>query len=170
MSNYQSPLKKVLVIALLVLAQIILNNTSILGSFVYISFIPLILLLLPLQQDNIISMILMFFIGLIIDVLSLDIIGINAGAAVLICALRKPVLRLCFNITDHKYTPEVTKSSLLNHFECLFILSIIYFCFYSIFDGFISISILAFIARILASCLVTSAISLLLCFSILNNK
>ncbi|MBQ7221880.1 MAG: hypothetical protein IJS02_00235 [Bacteroidales bacterium] len=170
MSNQQSNWFRVLIAILLILAQIILNNLFFWGPYVYISFVPLILMLFPVKQNGAVSLILAFIIGLIIDISSLDTLGINAGAAVLACLFRKPVLQLCFNIADKTITPTISEAGIVRHLEFLFLLSLLYFCFYTSFDGFILHGFFPFVLRVVASCVASIVLSLILDLTILNFK
>lgn len=170
MSSQPSSWLKLLFFIFVLIVQVVLNNMVVLGPFIYISFIPLLVMILPLKQSAAISIILAFLMGLIIDLASLDTIGINAGAATLICFLRKPVFSLCFNITDKQYTLSIAETGLLKHLLCLLYLSLIYFAFYTGFDGFAANGFFLTILRILASCLVSISLSIILDFTILNSK
>ncbi|MBP5210687.1 MAG: hypothetical protein J6Z27_02465 [Bacteroidales bacterium] len=170
MSNQQSNWFRILIAVLLILAQIILNNLFFLGPYVYISFIPLILMLLPIKQNDSVSLLLAFIIGLLIDLSTLDTLGLNAGAAVLACLFRKPFLRLCFNISDKTHTPTIGEAGIVSHLEFLFLLSLLYFCFYTAFDGFILHGFLPFLLRVAVSSVASVLLSLILDLTILNYK
>ncbi|MBQ5401675.1 MAG: hypothetical protein IIU16_02040, partial [Bacteroidales bacterium] len=84
-------LRQIIIYAVVILLQVIINNYVNLGPMIYICLIPLLIIYLPLDQKPYLSLIIAFGLGLIIDILSDGVLGLNAGAATLIALVYRPL-------------------------------------------------------------------------------
>ena len=85
-----------LVYVLLLLAQLILGNYFTLSPYLMLSVLPVMVLCIPIRVGSVGAMIIAFVSGLIVDLLSEGVLGLNALALVPVAWLRNPVISLVF--------------------------------------------------------------------------
>ena len=69
-------LRQIIIYAVVILIQVIMNNYVNLGPMVYICLVPLLVIYLPLDQKNYLTLIIAFGLGLLIDILSDGVLGL----------------------------------------------------------------------------------------------
>ena len=165
-------LRQIIIYAVVIFLQIILNNYVNLGPMIYICLIPLLVIYLPLDQKNYLSLILAFGMGLIIDILSDGVLGLNAGAATLVALVYKPLFYPIFqkNTYSKKYIPPVRESGIWYHTLYLLIILAIYFLFYIAFDGLAETTLLVSLVRYLVNILVNLALALMIDVTLFNRS
>jgi len=84
----------------IVIIQILCNNYLSLGLYLYPALLPFVILKLPFKIRPIHSMIIAFCLGLITDILSNGILGLNAASLTLVGLLRQPLLNNSVNQKD----------------------------------------------------------------------
>jgi len=96
---------------LLLLLQLFISNYLRLSYYVTLSILPVMILLLPIKIKTVPSLLIAFATGLIIDILSDGLVGLNVVALLPVAILRRPVISLVFgseffareeNITTHR--------------------------------------------------------------------
>ncbi len=81
---------KIVFVALFI-AQILINNFWHVSQYLLLSFMPLLLLSLPLKHSNVMVLFIAFFVGLAVDLLSSSTLGITS-CALLLCAICKNLI------------------------------------------------------------------------------
>lgn len=81
---------------LLLLAQLLLSNYVNLTPYLMLSILPVMVLCIPIRVGTSAAMLIAFATGLVVDLLSEGLLGLNALALVPVAYLRNPVLRLIF--------------------------------------------------------------------------
>ena len=81
---------------LLLLAQLLLSNYFNLTPYLMLSILPVMVLCIPIRVGPSGAMLIAFATGLVVDLLSEGLLGLNALALVPVAYLRNPVLRLIF--------------------------------------------------------------------------
>lgn len=155
---------RILIYLAVIAVQMVVNDYINPGPFLYICILPMLVVMLPLDQHPAISMAISFAIGLVTDLLTDGVLGLNAGAATLLCAVRLPLFRLVFNADnyDKNEIPSLRLAGWRKFLKYMFPAALVYFAFYVGFDGFVYRSWLFNIARILLCAAVNAAIIALL--------
>lgn len=81
---------------LILICQILLCNYSPLGPYVMLSFLPAMVLCIPLKTGTPACMLIAFASGLAVDWLSEGLIGINAASLIPVALVRKGIIRIFF--------------------------------------------------------------------------
>ena len=84
------------VYAILVVAQLLLSNYFHLTQYILLTILPVMVLCIPLKVSTSVTMLIAFFTGLIVDLLSEGLLGLNALALVPVAFARKEMVRLIF--------------------------------------------------------------------------
>ncbi|MBP5636801.1 MAG: hypothetical protein J6X25_04715 [Bacteroidales bacterium] len=84
------------VYAILVVAQLLLSNYFHLTQYILLTILPVMVLCIPLKVSTSASMVIAFATGLVIDLLSEGLLGLNALALVPVAFARKEMVRLIF--------------------------------------------------------------------------
>lgn len=165
-------LRQIIIYAVVILLQVILNNYVNLGPMVYLCLIPLLIIYLPLDQKNYVSLIIAFGLGLIIDILSDGVLGLNAGAATLVALVYKPLFYPVFQKNNYskKYIPPIRESDLWHHALYLLIILAIYFFFYIAFDGLAKTTLLVSAIRYLVNIAVNLVLALVIDLTLFNRS
>ena len=165
-------LRQIIIYAVVILLQVILNNYVNLGPMIYICLIPLLVIYLPLDQKNYISLIIAFGMGLVIDILSDGVLGLNAGAATLVALVYKPLFYPIFQKNNYskKYILPIRESGLWQHALYLLIILASYFLFYIAFDGLAKTTLLVSLIRYLVNVLVNLALALVIDITLFNRS
>ena len=126
-----------LVYVLLLLAQLILGNYFTLSSYLMLSVLPVMVLCIPIRVGSVGAMIIAFVSGLIVDLLSEGVLGLNALALVPVAWLRNPVISLVFGgeLFARKEDFSATKSGIGKVALALFIAQAIFTLIYVWADG-----------------------------------
>ncbi len=165
-------IRQIIIYAVVILLQVILNNYVNLGPLIYLCLIPLLIIYLPLDQKNYITLIIAFGLGLIIDILSDGVLGLNAGAATLVALVYKPIFYPIFQKNNYskKYIPPIRESGLWHHVLYLIIILAIYFFFYIAFDGLAKTTLLVSLIRYLVNIVVNLALAIIIDVTLFNRS
>ena len=165
-------LRQIIVYAVVILLQVIINNYVNLGPLVYICLIPLLIVYLPLDQKPYISLIIAFGLGLIIDILADGVLGLNAGAATLVALVYKPIFYPIFQKNNYskKYIPPIRESGVWHHVLYMLIILAIYFLFYIAFDGLATTTVGVSLIRYLLNIAINLAVALVVDLTLFNKS
>lgn len=165
-------LRQIIIYAVVILLQIIINNYVYLGPMVYICLIPLLVMYLPLDQKPYISLIIAFGLGLIIDILSDGVLGLNAGAATLLALVYKPLFYPVFQKNNYskKFIPAIRESNIWHHVLYLLIIIAIYFLFYIAFDGLATTTLIVSLTRYLVNVAVNLVLAVVVDVTLFNKN
>ena len=81
---------------LLLLAQLLLSNSVNISTFRTVSILPVMVFCIPTRVGPALAMVIAFATGLVVDLLSEGLLGLNALALVPVAYLRNPIIRLVF--------------------------------------------------------------------------
>ena len=164
-------LRQIIIYAVVILLQVIINNYVNLGPMIYICLIPLLVIYLPLDQKPYLTLIIAFGLGLLIDILSDGVLGLNAGAATLIALVYRPLFYPVFQKNNYskKYIPPVRESDIWHHILYLLIILAIYFLFYIIFDGLARTTLVTSLLRYLVNVAVNLAVATIVDLTLFNR-
>lgn len=165
-------IKDILLLLLLLAIQLLLSNYVNLGSYIIISILPYIILILPFSTKQIPTMLLGFSLGILFDLLGNGIIGLNAAALTAMSLCRSSFLQLI--TTEQSFTkydvPTFTNIGILRFSVFTLLSLLVYFTVYVLVEN-MSFSPFGFnILRIVISSLINTALILLLCAIIQNRR
>ena len=81
---------------LLLLAQLLLSNYVNVSPYIMVTILPVMVLCIPLRVGPVPTMIIAFATGLVVDLLSEGLLGLNAIALVPVAFIRNSIIRLMF--------------------------------------------------------------------------
>ena len=81
---------------LLLLAQLLLSNFFNLTPYLMLSILPVMVLCIPIRMGTTGAMLIAFATGVVVDLLSEGLIGLNAAALVPVAFLRNSIIKLVF--------------------------------------------------------------------------
>ena len=81
---------------LLLLAQLLLSNYFNISPYLMVTILPVMVLCIPIRVGPAPAMLIAFATGLVVDLLSEGLLGLNALALVPVAGLRFPLIRLMF--------------------------------------------------------------------------
>ena len=96
---------------LLLIAQILLGNFFNFSQFIMLSFLPVMVLMLPIRRSTIFCLIITFIMAVAVDFFADGQLGLTAAALLPVAALRRPVIMFVFgnelfsreeNISPHR--------------------------------------------------------------------
>jgi len=156
---------------LLLVLQIVLCNFIDLSQYFTLSFLPVIILCLPLQYGPISCMLIAFVIGFISDFFYGGVLGLSCVALLPVALLRRPVIRL---FTDHDLFSRLFYVSYdkMGSFRvglCNLVLLVIFFIIYIWIDGAQTRSFSFNLLRLLLSLIGNMALSMI-AVSIINSQ
>lgn len=165
-------LRQIIIYAVVILLQVIINNYVYLGPMVYICLLPLLVMYLPLDQKPYISLIIAFGLGLIIDILADGVLGLNAGAATLLALVYKPLFYPVFQKNNYskKFIPAIRESNIWHHVLYLLIIIAIYFLFYIAFDGLATTTLIVSLTRYLVNVAVNLVLAVVVDVTLFNKN
>lgn len=156
---------------ILTVAQILVCNYLNLSHYITLSFLPLLVLCIPIRYGTIPSMLVAFAAGLSVDIFSEGIIGLNALALVPVAALRIPIIRAVFGtgLLARGEDLSVEKHGLLKISTAILISQSIFLVLYIWADG-AGMRTFAFnLLKFLCSLGAGFVISIFILFSIFSN-
>ncbi len=164
-------LRQIIIYAVVILMQVIINNYVNLGPLIYVCFIPLLIIYLPLDQKPYLSLIIAFGLGLLIDMLSDGVLGLNAGAATLVALVYRPLFYPVFQKNNYskKYIPPIRESDIWHPILYMLIILAIYFLFYITFDGLAKSTLLVSGLRYLVNIAVNLALATIIDLTLFNR-
>ena len=141
--------------ALLLFCQILLCNYSPLGPYIMLSFLPAMVLCIPLKVSTAGCMLLAFASGLAVDWLSEGLIGINAISIVPVALARRTIIRIFFgeDLLSRQDSFSFNKFGAAKISAALLTLLLIFLSIYITIDGAGALSALSVLASIGASLL-----------------
>lgn len=160
-----------IVFACFCLLQLLINNFFAPSQYLLLSFLPLIIVGLPLKYGTIVTMLMAFATGLGVDVLSSTAIGISACALLPVALLKNVVLYMVGGeelLSNHENSPLAYQTFWKNALT-LFILCALYFAVYVWIDAAGTRSFGFNTVRWCCSVLVSGLLSCL-CASVLYKK
>jgi len=81
---------------LLMIAQVLLNNFSFLERFVMVTFLPVMIMCIPVDKGTIFCMVVAFLTGFFVDFLSTGMLGLSSLALVPVALARNGIISLVF--------------------------------------------------------------------------
>lgn len=145
----------------LILMQILVSGYINIWPMLYIAVFPFVLIVLPPQANRFIFLIMAFFLGIIVDIFTDSIPGLNAAATTALAFFKIPTLKLLQNKSTLESMHGVTEYSLGFSKFTLYtiILYMIFFLFYMGLDSFgfysFGYSALRFFTNVAANTLIT---------------
>ena len=157
----------ILFFILVFLLQLAVSNYLNLGPWVMVTLVPFLILQLPLPRSPHVVMLSAFGLGLLLDLLSAGVLGLNAFAAVMAAAPRKVLYRLLVNgdRQDATWIPLLRDVGPGKYGRYLLALTAIYLAAFILLDC-VSVRPLGFIlVKWVASTLASTAAGLLLAYA-----
>lgn len=144
--------------------QVIVGNHFDGWAWLHLCFIPLILIAIPPAWDVRLSMVVAFALGLVTDLATGGVPGINAGAAVILAAVKEPLYRALVSPDGQNpaWTPTVRSLGTWTYLKYALAAYAVYLLVYVLFDGFTLTPVLFILARTILSVVVNVALAALL--------
>ena len=123
------------------------------GLYVHICLLPLVIIALPYKWKPGVVMPVAFALGLLADILSGGVLGVNAGASLVASSIRNPAYRYLIS-TDGQLPAQIPSSVLLHmgpYLRYLSVVVILYLAAYILLDAPARGTASFFIARLAAS-------------------
>lgn len=166
-----SKFSNILFFVLVFLLQLVITDYLHLGPWITVNLLPFLILLIPLQRSEYIVMLSAFGLGLLLDILSGGVLGLNAFAAVVTAGPRKMLYRLLVNRDrqDPTEIPLIGNIGWAKYLKYLLALTALYMAAFILLDC-VSVRPLGFIlVRFAASTLASTGLELLLALSFQNR-
>ena len=166
-----NPSRNILFFVLVFLIQLAVSSYLNLGPWVTVSLFPLLIVLLPLSWSPHKVMLAAFALGLLLDVLSDGVIGLNAFAGVMAAAPRRFLYRFLVNNDRQDKTEflSIRQAGYVKYIQILLALTAIFMAAFILLDcagmrpvGFV-------LGRFLASTLVSTVACLALSLPVQNR-
>ena len=122
---------------LMLAAQLLLSNYVNLSPYVMVSILPVMVLCIPIRVHPAVAMILAFLSGLVVDLFTEGVLGLNSFALVAVAGLRNPVIRLIFGdeLFARKEDFSIRRSSFGKVAAALLIVQLVFVVLYVWADG-----------------------------------
>lgn len=161
-------LKYVILGGFLLLIQLLISGYINIWPMLYIAVFPLLVITLPYTCNHIVSILTAFCFGLLVDILSDGVLGLNAAAIVAIAYFRPLLFKVAVSKTTLENTIEITQRTIgITQFLLVTALSYaIFFTIYIALDSWGYFSFIYTIARFLLNIIINTAVALLLWKSI----
>ena len=162
---------RILLFALLFIFQAVAGNHLDFGPWIYFCVIPLLIINIPIKNSPNVAMLAAFAIGLALDFATDGVPGLNAAAAVLLAALRKPLYRRWVSIDWKKdgTVPGLQNAGTVKYLFYLFLCTLIYITAYTLLDCFSLRPFWFILGRIAASTVVDTLVAAILGMAIFNR-
>ena len=105
-------LKYVILGVFLLLIQLLISGYINIWPMLYIAVFPLLVITLPYTCNHIVSILTAFCFGLLVDILSDGVLGLNAAAIVAIAYFRPLLFRVAVSKTTLENTIEITQRTI----------------------------------------------------------
>ncbi|MCI2081991.1 MAG: hypothetical protein LKK19_00055 [Bacteroidales bacterium] len=157
-------LRRILYIILMFLLQIVANDYINLGPYVYVCFLPMMILLVPAGRSSIQSLLIAFGLGILVDLLSDGVLGLNAAAGVLMAG----TLNFVFNVTVSRDNyegddcPNMYDVGIVKYLRLALLSFSIYFIAYVFLDGMGSRPFLFDLTRLIVTLAVNIPLAILI--------
>lgn len=138
---------------ILIVAQLIISNYFNLSPYIMLTILPVMVLCLPTKIDTVISMFIAFATGLVIDLFSEGVIGINILALIPVAFCRKTIIRFIFGeeMISRNDSFSIKKNGLGKVIFAIVIPQSLFLFIYLIADGAAIRTFLFFMGRFFAS-------------------
>ena len=162
----------ILFFVLVFLLQLVISDYIHLGPWLFVTLMPFLIVAIPLQRSPHWVMLAAFIMGLLLDILSDGVVGLNAFAAVLAAAPRKFLYRLLVNADrqDKTVVPTPGECGLGKYLKFLAAVTAIYIAGYLLLDCVGSRPAVFILVRFAASTVLSTGVSLFLAYAIQNRK
>ena len=162
----------ILFYVVVMIVQIIISDYVSFGPVIYICVLHLLVISLPPKLDHVYTVLISFGLGLLLDLLTDGVLGLNAGAATLTALAARPIYNLIFNkdTYDKEFLPTIRESGISRHIYLITFSVMIFFLFYIAFDGFSHRNLTFTLVRYLACCAINIGVIILIDVCLLNNK
>lgn len=122
---------------LLLLAQLLIGNYLTLSPYLVLTVLPVMVLCIPIRVGSVGAMLIAFATGLVTDLLSEGVLGLNALALVPVAALRNPVIRLIFGeeLFSRKEDFSANRSGMGKVATAIFLVQAVFLFIYIWADG-----------------------------------
>lgn len=161
-------LKYVILGVFLLLIQLLISGYINIWPMLYIAVFPLLVITLPYTCNHIVSILVAFCFGLLIDILSDGVLGLNAASIVALAYFRPLLFRVAVSKTTLENTIEITQRT-IGTTQFLLVTALSYALFFTIYIALDSWGYFSFIyttARFLLNIIINTAVALLLWKSI----
>lgn len=92
-------IKRLSLIVLIIILQVVLDNYCDLGVYLRIVLLPYLILTLPYRIKTIEAMVIAFILGLVVDLFTTGVVGLNSGALAASALVRRKIL---YSILDER--------------------------------------------------------------------
>ena len=138
---------------ILIVAQLVISNYFNLSPYIMLTILPVMVLCLPTKIDTVVSMFIAFATGLVIDLFSEGVIGINILALIPVAFCRKTIIRFIFGeeIISRNDTFSIKRNGLGKVVSAVVIPQSLFLLIYLIADGAAIRTFLFFMGRFFSS-------------------
>lgn len=152
--------------------QLIICDALDFGPYVFVCFIPLLVITLPRDRKAPATMLIAFLLGLLLDLLSDGVPGLNAASAVLVAFFRDPLYRALINRDrQNKEVFATAKTAGGKKYLAYLASSVgIYMLAYVILDSFGLSPVVLSSIKFVASTVATTLVSFLASLAFLNKE
>lgn len=130
-------MKKIVRALLIILIQVLCELYLNLGAYIYLAIFPYLILTLPYKIKTLPAMVISFGLGLLIDLLSNGVMGLNAGALTAMALFRQRFVSILVNVRNLGAS-DSPSLNLFGHFK-FFVFSLlsasVFFITYILFDS-----------------------------------
>lgn len=132
-TNHNFPL----MYALLLICQVILCNYAHLGPYITLTFLPAMILCIPVRISTITCMLVAFASGFLTDFLAEGLLGLNVAALLPVALIRKGTVRIFLgeDIIARKDSFSIKKNGLLKVSTALLVSTAVFLAVYIFLDG-----------------------------------
>lgn len=138
---------------ILIVAQLVISNYFNLSPYIMLTILPVMVLCLPTKIDTVVSMFIAFATGLVIDLFSEGVIGINILALIPVAFCRKTIIRFIFGeeMISRNDTFSIKRNGLGKVVSAVVIPQSLFLLIYLIADGAAIRTFLFFMGRFFSS-------------------
>lgn len=163
--------RNIIIYAILLVVQVLICNYANLSQYIVLSFLPALVLCLPVQTRPLIAMVAAFAMGLAVDFFSTGMLGLMSVALVPVAASRRLIIRIVFgqelfarneNINIHRHgLPKLALAVLISQ--------ALYFIIFTVVDCAGTRSFWFCLLRTVLSVLVSTLVSVLVAAEITSE-
>lgn len=157
---------------LVFLLQVVVTDYLYAGPYLYVCLLPFLVVIIPMSRRPQLVLLAAFGMGLMLDLLSDGVAGLNAAAAVAAAAARKPLYRALVN-ADHQDKTEVPVPGavgIAKYLKYTAAVTAVYMAVYILFDCVSFRPFFFILAKLAVSIVVSTALALLLGISFQNRR
>lgn len=152
----------------LLIVQILLWNFCNFSTCVTLVFLPVMIMCLPVTQDNLVTMLIAFAMGFFVDFLGDGMLGLTCFALVPVAFCRKFIIRLVFgsDILSREEDPSIRKNGLAAIILTLGLATALFLILYIWADGAgtrpLGFNLLRFLLSMIASIVISTFVAIIL--------